>query len=353
MTGEDVVPRAVVVSAELTTAIDEQRYLATAPITDEFPKESKTIYLVGKLKRVPTQARIEVRWYRDADPKPMLISKVFGSDTFSFVASLQPLGRVFIPGPYTARIFVDEREIGGPSFTILGVPPSISGAKVLGLAISTAVSGKMKPKRPTSHFKAGTTKLYATFAVENADKESSASVQWLRNGEVFHEETVDAAPFGRFGVEVTAEDGFPDGSYAVVVALDGADLVETAFTVGDTSTGSGPRIDKMAFGRALGSDNMPETEVEFFSRSDDAVRCGLRFLDLPADSEISIQWTAVGDADSEAIVYHTTKNALPKGGSGTMAAEWRRPENGFEPGRYEAVVLVGGDVLAKREFTIE
>jgi hypothetical protein len=354
MTAEDVTPRAVVVSAELTTEVDEQRYLATGPILQEFPPAQKAIFLVGKLKRVPTQARIEVRWFRDADPKPLLVSKVIGSDTFSFVASLHPTGRTFIPGPYSARVFVDDREVGGPSFTVTGVPPSVSGAKVTGLKISTAVGGKMKPKSPSSQFRSGVKKLYATFAVESAAEGARAAVQWFRAGEPFHEETVDVAPAGRFGAEVTAPDGLPDGEYTVVVALDGAELVETGFQVGDVAAvGSGPRVDRLAFGRAIGADNMPTAEVEFFSRQDDAVRCGLRFLDLPPGSEISIQWTAVGDSGSDPIVYHTTKSAVPSGGSGTMAAEWRQPASGFEPGRYKVSVLVGGAVLAEREFTIE
>ncbi len=353
MTAEDAVPRAVLVSAELTTAVDEQRYVATGPVLQEFAPNAKAIYMVGKLKRVPTQARIEVRWFRDADAKPVLISKVFGSDTFSFVASLTRTGRAFVPGSYSARIFVDDREVGGPSFTVTGAPPSLTGAKVSGLAVSTAVGGKMKPKHPASQFRSGTGTLYATFAVDGAAEGASASVQWLRNGETFQEQVVDVAPTGRFGADVSAPDGLPDGKYSVVVALDGAEIVESGFTVGDASPGSGPRVDKLAFGRELGSDSMPTTEVEFFSRHDDAVRCGLRFLDLPADSEISIQWTAVGDSGSDPIVFHTTKSAVPAGGSGTMAAEWRHPDSGFEPGRYKAVVLVGGEVLAEGEFTIE
>jgi hypothetical protein len=353
MTAEDVVSRAVLVSAELTTAVDEQRFLATGPIATEFAPDDKLIYLVGKLKRVPTQARIEVRWFRDADPKPVLVSQVHGSDTFSFVASLRPVSRVFISGPYSARIFVDDREVGGAPFTILGTPPSASGPKASGLAVSAKVGARMKPKRPGSTFPSGIGELYATFDVDAAAEGSSATVQWVRNGEVFHEENVDVAPKGRFGVQVTAPDGLPDGSYTVVVSLDGAEPAETGFVVGDAAAGSGPRVDRLALGKLLGDDGMPTTETTYFSISDDAVLCGLRFLDLPAGSELSVQWIAVTDDGSDPIVYHTVKNAVPNGGSGTMAAEWKPPPNGFEPGSYKVVVRVGGEALAELGFTIE
>jgi hypothetical protein len=321
MTAEDAAPRAVLVSAELTTAADEERFVATGPIASEFAPVEKRIYLVGRLKRVPADARIEVRWFRDADPKPVLVSKVNGSDTFSFVASLRPVSRVFISGPYSARIFVDDREVGGAPFTILGTPPSISGPRASGLAVSTKVGARMKPKRPASTFPSGTGRLYATFDVRDAGEGASATVQWVRNGEVFHEENIDVAPEGRFGVEVVAPDGLPDGPYTVVVALDGAEPAETGFVVGDAGTGSGPRVDRLALGKLLGDDGMPTAETTYFSTSDDAVRCGLRFLDLPAGSELSVQWVAVPADGSDPIVYHTTRNAVPNGGSGIMAAE--------------------------------
>lgn len=352
MTAKDAAPRAVLVSAELTTAADEERFVATGPPATEFAPDEKAIYLVGRLKRVPTQARIEVRWFRDADPRPMLVSDVHGSDAFSFVASLRPLSRLFISGPYSARIFVDGREVGGASFTVLGVPPSAEGPRAGGLAVSTRVGAKMKPKRPGSTFPSGTGKLFATFDVEGAAGQASATVQWRRNGEPFHEENIDVAPRGRFGVEVVAPEGLPDGSYTVVVALDGAEPVEIGFVVGD-SAGSGPRVDRLALGKLLGEDGMPETETTYFSTSDDAVRCGLRFLDLPAGAELSVQWTALAADGSDPIVYHTTRNALPAGGSGTMAAEWKQPPNGFEPGSYRVVVLSGGAALAELGFTIE
>ena len=350
VTSDDLVPRAVLVSAELTTAVDEERYVATAEKCTEFPPEQGQIFLVGKLKRLPTGARIEVRWFRDADPKPMLVSHTSGSDTFSFAASLSPLGPAFISGPYTARIFVDEREVGGAPFTVTGTPPTEEGARASEFKVSTAVGFRMKPKRPGTEFEAGTAKLYATFRVDGATEGSSAAVRWLRNGTVFQEEQIDVDSEGRFGAELGAPNGLPDGAYEVAVAVDGADEITTAFTVGDAA--GGPRVDRLLLGRALSADNLPEDEATSFSRDDDAIRCGLRFLDLEAASEISVQWLAVAEG-GEPVVAYTVKSAVPDGGSGTMGAEWPAPDGGFEPGTYKVVVLVGGVALAEREFTIE
>lgn len=346
----DLVPRAVLVSAELTTAVDEERYVATAPVLTEFPPEGPQIFLVGKLKHVPTQARIEVRWFRDADPRPMLVSETEGSDTFTFAASLRPVGPAFVPGPYTARIFVDEREVGGAPFTVTGTTPSDEGARASELKVSTAVGFKMRPKRPGSEFEAGTKRLYATFRVDGAPEGSSATVRWSRNGAVFHEQEVEVAPEGRFGAELGAASGLPDGPYTVAVILAGADEVTAGFTVGDAS--AGPRVDLLSLGRTLGDDNLPEAEVKLFSRGDDAVRCGLRFLDLAPGSEINVVWFAESD-DGEPLRTYAVRSAVPAGGSGTMGAEWPQPDGGFEPGPYRVEVIVGDQKLAELGFTVQ
>jgi hypothetical protein len=209
----------------------------------------------------------------------------------------------------------------------------------------------MKAKRPSAEFEAGIKKLYATFQVDGAQEGSSATVRWLRNGVAFHEQEIEVDPEGRFGAELEAPGGIPDGSYSVSVLLGGADEVTAGFTVGDAA--SGPRVDRLLFGHALGDDNLPETDVTAFSRDDDAVRCGLRFLDLKAGSEITVQWFAVAEGGGDPVLMYTTKSAVPSGGSGTMGAEWRQPDDGFEPGSYKVVVIVGGETLAESGFTVE
>jgi hypothetical protein len=349
ITAGDMAPRAVLVAAELTTAVDEERYVAAADIRTEFPPEQERIFLVGKLKRLPTDAGVEVRWFRDADPRPLLVSRTRGSDTFSFAASLEPAGPAFVPGPYTARIFVDDREVGGAPFTITGTPPVDEGPKASDLQVSPAVGARMKPKRPATEFAAGTDRLFATFRVEGAAEGASAAVRWLRNGAAFHEERIDLEPEGRFGAELEAESGLPDGAYAVEVAVDGADGIAAQFTIGTPE--GGPRVDTLRLGLALGGDNLPERATSF-SSGDEAIRCGLRFLDLAPGSELTVQWLALAEG-SEPVVMYTVKSAVPGGGSGTMGAEWAQPEGGFEPGSYKVVAAVGGAPLAELEFTVE
>jgi hypothetical protein len=208
----------------------------------------------------------------------------------------------------------------------------------------------MKPRRAATEFKSGIAKLYATFDVRGAQEGSSATVRWLRSGASFDEQQLELAPEGRFGAELAAPNGLPDGAYSVEVFVDGAEAVTAEFTVGDPAVG--PRVDKLELGHALGDDNLPTAATTIFARGDDAVRCGLRFLDLPAGAELALQWLAVAE-DGATTLLHTTRNAVPDGGSGTLGAEWRQPDGGFEPGSYKVVVVAGEQTLAEVGFTVE
>jgi hypothetical protein len=347
LTPEDLVPRAMLKRAELSTEVDERRYRCLAPPRTEFEPHEHPIYFVAILKNVPTDSTIEVRWYKDSDPRPMLVREVQGSEKYEIISSLSPPGAEFVPGTYTVRVFVRDEEIGARGFTILGDDPFASGVKIADLKLSSKVKSGMRPKRPSRRFKKGTRRVYATFKVSGAPSGAAVTVTWRRNGSRFHKEDLDIPEDGRFGAEISSKAGLPNGNYEVAVSWDDGGPLRSTFAVGEAS--SDPSIDTVALGHELGDDNMPLEEIDEFRGGDEAILCGLRFLDLPPDSEIVIEWTKVEeDGDS---VYHTTRTAVPSGGSGTLGAIWE-PRAGFESGEYKAVVKVDDETLAEAPFTI-
>ncbi|MCP4677807.1 MAG: hypothetical protein GY854_20270 [Deltaproteobacteria bacterium] len=168
-TADDLVERAVVTRAEFTTAVDEKRYRAKAPPATEFSSKERVIYLVGRLKRVPTDSTIEVHWFLDALPSPLLISDIQGSDRYQFIASFRPTERKFIRGSYTARIVINGEEIDSRSFEIRDEAIEQDGPKVRKVKFSTKVSGKMKARRPTTRFKQDTKKVFVSFNITGVD----------------------------------------------------------------------------------------------------------------------------------------------------------------------------------------
>ena len=348
MTSQDMIPRAVLVRAEFTREVDLKRFKATGEILEEFDPTVEVIYLAGKLKRVPTQARIEVRWFRDSVRNPILISDIHGSGRFSFVADFRPVDEEFIPGPHTARVFVNGAEVGGASFTITGEDPFAARVRVRKPAVSTRVTRKMKPRQPAKAFKEKTKKLHVTFDIENAVPGTEVTVRWLRNGDLFNEQEVGVAPRGRFGSVIESPAGLPSGNYVVEIEVNGESKAETRFAIGEVS--DGPAVDLLALGLALGGDNLPTVEQTVFKVGHPAVKCGLRFLDVPPESIVEVRWIRL-EEDSEST-WHTTRTAVTAGGSGTLSAVWEA-DGSFTEGQYKVVVLINGVAAAEKEFAIE
>jgi hypothetical protein len=352
MTAEDLVPRAVLVRAALTTEVDRDRLKAVAPPAREFPPDQPELFLVATLREVPTQAKVAVRWYRDARPEPFLESETRGSDVFTFVSSAEPPGRRWRPGTYTVRILVDDREVGATSFAVTGEDPAAGGPAVKKLEIAPAVDGKLRPRRPGTEFKRGTAALFAAFEIEHLEDPDTATVLWLRGKDVFSRQEIALDGSGRFVADVTSPGGLPEGRYEVSVELGGEERARTSFTVG--CAGAGPGVDRAALGLELDGDNMPAAEADRFPRDADAIRLGVRFLDLTAGAVLEVRWlTGGGEWDDPDALWHTTRTAVPGGGSGTMGAAWPRPPEGFAPGDYRAVIGIDGQPVLWKEFTIE
>ena len=346
-TAEDMVPRAVLERAELTLAVDEKRFRAAAPIQTEFSPSDGIIYFVGKLKKVPTDATIEVRWFLDSDPRPMLVSNIQGSDTFSFVASFSPQDARFMVGSYSARVFVKDRDVGGVSF-VIGHPDPVGNALISNIAFSTSVNGQMKPKKPSKKFKRGTKKLCVSFNVKGADPDAEAEVHWFRGDEAFHTSTVGLDGNRRYSAHVESPGGLPDGEYRVEIYV-GSTLAAGEKVLIGKKTG-GPTVDEIEFGLVLKSNNMPKRAMSIFRRDTSVIQCGFRFIDLPPDSTIEVQWLQV-ESDGDSLMYKNV-STLSSGGSGTMGAPWE-PGYELDPGDYKVVISVNDTLLGEESFKVQ
>ena len=348
-TAEDMVPRAVLSRGELTTSVDAKRYRAAAPIKTVFELTDRIIYFVGRLKQVPTDATIEVRWFLDSDDMPMLVSEIQGSDNFQFVASFSPQDDSFVEGSYSARVFVDDREVGRTSFVIGNPDPSASGAPtVSNIAFSTAVTGEMKPKKPKMQFDRGTRQLYVSFEIKGAERGSVVDVFWYRGEDAFHNSEIELSGNKRYAANVASPSGLPNGEYKVEIHL-GSELLATKNVVIGKG-GSGAAVDDIALGVALKENNMPKKRKKVFKRDTNVIQCGLRFVDLPPNSIIELQWFLV-ENDGETQVY-TNRSTLSSGGSGTMGAAWE-PNYALSKGDYKVVVLVNDLAMNETTFKVE
>ncbi|MBN2714353.1 MAG: hypothetical protein JXX14_00785 [Deltaproteobacteria bacterium] len=346
LTADDVY-RAELIQSELTDEVDEKRYKAIGEVLTEVSPRQRIIYFVGKLRRVPTQARIQVMWYHDKVAEPMVVNDVHGSDTFSFVSSFTPPGPRFIPGHYTVKVTVNDRVVGTVPFSVKGEDPFSAGLQIKNLQIAKKLNKKTgAPIKPDTTFKIASI-LHASFVVKNCMSPTDLTAYWYRGESLFSESNISVDGNGRFSANVESQSGLPNGLYRLELEHEGQVMAETKFAVGNASLG--PSIDTVEIGEEEGRGGMPKQASNTFRSSIGALYLGLRFLDMPLNSEIQVDWVMV-DGESESV-YHTVKSVLPHGGSGTMGANWTPGE--IYPGNYRAVIYINGERSTDKEFTVQ
>ncbi len=348
LTAEDFASMSNLTRSELTTEVDAKRYRSAAPPSTTFSATEPVIYMVGKLKSVPALATIEVRWFLDAVSEPILVSDIEGSKNFQFIADFRPVEGKFDRGTYTARVYVNDREVGAAPFEIYDLEMDQHGPKITKIACSKKVNQKNKPVGKKTQFKKGTKKVFVSFNTKRMDRGTLAEVHWLRGNGTFHSQDLTVGGNRRYAAHIEADEGLPQGNYRVEILVDNRPMAYESFVIGEPS--SGPSIEKVALGLSLDDTNMPEDPRDTFDCNCGAIACGLRFMDLAPDSVIELQWYQL-DGDDENLRYQNRTN-LPGGGEGTMGAAWD-PEYPLEAGSYKLVVLVNGEPLAEQLFEVK
>ncbi len=350
MTAEDAASRARLDKAQFATAVDERRYRIAAPPLTVFLPTDDVIYMVGKIKDVPTNAAIEVRWFLRSDPVPQTVSNVRGSATYQFVASFQPSEERFRPGAYMARVYVNNREVGARSFAVKEDAYSQQGPVVHELAISTKVTRKMQARKPNTTFKKDTEKLFVSFEVTNLESDADAEVNWYLNNEPFHSQTITLSGNQHYAAHILSTEGLPGGDYAVEITINEKVMGHRRFVIATDAVN--PAIDAIALGLELDKNNMPVRALSTFPVDTEIIQCGLSFLDLMPETTLIIQWIKIGlpeNGEAETVLYMNQLD-LPWGGSGTLGANWRPYD--IEPGQYKVAVLVGEETMAESPFEI-
>lgn len=352
MTADDAAPRAQLAKARFTTAVDQRRYRIAAPPLTEFLPDDDVIYMVGKIKKVPTNATIEVRWFLDSDPVPQAVSDVRGSATYQFIASFSPPEDRFRPGAYMARVYVNNREVGARPFSVKEDDLSRNGPVVHEVAISTKITRKMHAKKPSTKFERNPSKLFASFEVTNLEHDAIAEVNWYRDSTPFHRQTITLSGNQRYATHIGSGEGLPGGDYAVEISIDEKVLANRRFVIASDS--NGPAIDAIALGLELDKNNMPIHPASTFTVDTDIIQCGLSFLDLSPETTLVIQWIKIGSSESaheeEETILYVNQLDLPWGGSGTLGANWKPYD--IEPGSYKVAVLVGEETMAESPFEV-
>ncbi|MCP4679312.1 MAG: hypothetical protein GY854_28255 [Deltaproteobacteria bacterium] len=201
---------------------------------------------------------------------------------------------------------------------------------------------------PKQSFRTGVRKIYASFQVNGVGPGGTIRVLWYQDDELFREDDIECEGEKRYAVPLERGKKLTNGDYAVEVEVDGEMFARRTFHVGGDNVS--PVVEYAALGGTKGKNRIPKRAKTVFKSNVHAIRCGVRFLDLPDNAKIEVQWISFEDEGEKLL--HTSNTEVPKGGTSNVTLDWK-PEGDLTPGPHKAVVLLGGRKMRELAFTVE
>ena len=128
-----------------------------------------------------------------------------------------------------------------------------------------------KAVNPTDHFPGGTTSVTALFTYEGMSDGMSWGQLWMKDGEVYDEDTSavwDEGPEGWTGYYIEEDDGSPlSGEFTLTLFIDDVPVQEAAFQVDPLGTGEdahAPRLGSIVFCEDFTEDGQPVNPMDYF-----------------------------------------------------------------------------------------
>ncbi len=205
-----------------------------------------------------------------------------------------------------------------------------------------------KAINPKKSFRSGVRKIYASFKVNGVGSGGTIRVLWYRDEELFLEDDIECEGEKRYAVPLEKRKKLSGGDYAVEVEVDGEMFARRTFHVGGSNVS--PVIEHAALGGTKGKNRIPRRAKTVFKSNVRAIRCGVRFLDLPENAKIEVKWVLFEDEGEKLL--HTSNTEVKKGGTSNVTLDWK-PEGDLTPGQHKAVVLLGSRKMWELAFTVE
>jgi hypothetical protein len=223
---------------------------------------------------------------------------------------------------------------------------SVKGLKV-SLAVGVRSNEAINPKQS---FHSGTRRIYAGFQVVGFDSCSTIRVLWYRDDELFREDDIECEGEKRYAVSLEKPKKLATGDYSVEVEVDGEMFARRTFYVGGDNVS--PVLAHVALGGTKGKNRIPRPAKKVFKTNVKAIRCGVRFLDLPENAKIQVQWVMFEGSGEDEKLVHTSDTIFEKGGTGNVIVDWE-PEEDLLLGSYKAVIFLGKRKMREVGFTVE
>ncbi|MDJ0762297.1 MAG: hypothetical protein QNJ97_04855 [Myxococcota bacterium] len=333
---------------DLTTAVNMQTLVATAPIATEFMQDTPIIYFIGTLENLPQDANIEIRWLMRTDIEPLTVSRTVGSGTHTFISHCRPPGDRFTGGEYWALVFVNGEEIGHAPFRIAD---RRSGGRLRVKELAVATSLEVQTKKvinPKTSFRRGTKNIMASFFVSGLEIGATIRALWYRDDQLIEENDIESQGEQRYAVSLESKKGLRKGDYAIEVEIDGEVMAHRSFHIGGEAVA--PEVDRALLGTKLGKNHLPQHPKSVFPSKTKTLACGIRFVNLPEDAHVQVKWIAIKEGGIDLL--ETSESRVPEGGNASLGLTWQ-PGSKLASGPHAAVIFLNDRKMAELPFTVK
>ncbi len=142
-------------------------------------------------------------------------------------------------------------------------------------------------------------------------------------------------------------------SLVVITVFIVALVIASMPLIGCGSSSSEASLNKVTLASSVDKDNKPVDATSLFSSDDPAIYCSVEFSSIPDDSQLKADWVYLrGELDG--VTNQTIDSVnMSAEGSGYIATDLSRPDNGFPAGNYEVILYLNGEEETREPFQVQ
>jgi hypothetical protein len=337
-------------------------------VVTTLPPDAGNIYCSVKLSSVSDRSKVRAEWYIAKSEDGQYNDYIIGNETiaaanpyvvFGFVRSDKLLPK----GDYQVKLYFDDKFVQSVPFSIKG-DPSMPSAILSDAAMCTGIDLLTgKPLDNVSIFPNDSSIIYCAVKITGATFSTNIKARWtyvsgelegIKNKVIYTAASkAEGRDYVSFSIGRAEGKTFPIGDYQVTLLLEDKEQSSLKFKIADWTTIPGPYISEaMTFAN-------PDTEKKLadptakFAASVKEIAVSARAYNVPANTELSVQWVLVRSDDAIYADYLLKEDKVPIEGTTPIFASLKRGEKDMPKGDYAVKIVLNGKVMVTLPFRVQ
>ncbi|MGA2157702.1 MAG: hypothetical protein ABSG90_00655 [Dehalococcoidia bacterium] len=334
---------------------------------DNFTPDVNNIYCSVKLSNVSASSTVKAEWYVAKSEEAGLTNSLIASESlaasspyvvFSFIRADKLLPR----GDYEVKLYYNNKYQKSALFTIAGSagPAAAVSEATMCSAIDLLTN---KPIDQINTFPNDVGKIFCSFKVSGAGVNTVLKAHWAYvGGEIpalagktinDSSTTAEGRDYISFSIAVPPGKTFPNGEYDLKLLVEDKEVSDLPFKVVPPSSIPGPFFASMSTFAVSGSDNNTIALTAQFPADTPQVNLLVRAYNLPAGTDLDIQWSIVKSTDLTVIDQVVKEDKQQFQGSGEIVSSLISKSKPFITGDYQVKLLADSQEIGTVPFKVQ